>query len=91
MVFDTVREGEASKRNLLQHELPLLHGCDVLALKDSPAGFARVGKPAFPILEYNMESCAFLSAGLEDVATSSCTILPEPVAGGALYGYHSGF
>ena len=60
-VFDTVREGEASKRNLLQHELPLLHDCDVLALKDSPAGFARVGKAVFPILEYNMESCAFLA------------------------------
>ena len=60
-VFDTVREGEASKRSLLQHELPLLHDCDVLALKDSPAGFARVGKAVFPILEYNMESCAFLA------------------------------
>ena len=54
-VFDTVREGEASKRSLLQHELPLLHDCDVLALKDSPAGFARVGKAVFPILEYNLE------------------------------------
>ena len=56
-----MREGEASKRSLLQHELPLLHDCDVLALKDSPAGFARVGKAVFPILEYNMESCAFLA------------------------------
>ena len=39
-VFDTVREGEASKRSLLQHELPLLHDCDVLALKDSCAFLA---------------------------------------------------
>ena len=59
-VFDTVREGEASKRSLLQHELPLLHDCDVLALKDSPAGLPG-WEGRFPILEYNMESCAFLA------------------------------
>lgn len=59
VVLDTVRDGEPSKRNLLQHELPSLYGCDVLALKDAPAGFARVGKAVFPILEYNM-SPAFI-------------------------------
>ena len=61
VVLDTVRDGEPSKRNLLQHELPSLYGCDVLALKDAPAGFARVGKAVFPILEYNMESCFYLA------------------------------
>ena len=70
IVFDTVRDGEPSKKNLLQHELPSLYGCDVLVLNDARAGVARVGKTVFPILEYNMESCSFLSAlGLEDVAT----------------------
>lgn len=55
---------------MLQHELPSLYGCDVLVLNDARAGVARVGKTVFPILEYNMESCSFLSAlGLEDVAT----------------------
>lgn len=68
VVLDTVRDGEPSKRNLLQHELPSLYGCDVLALKDAPAGFARVGKAVFPILEYNMESCFYLAdLGLEEV------------------------
>lgn len=70
MVFDTVRDGEPSRKNLLQHDLPALHGCDVLALSDAQIGMARVGKTIFPILEYNMESCFFLSGlGLEDVAT----------------------
>ncbi len=70
IVFDTVRDGEPSKKNLLQHELPSLYGCDVLVLNDACAGLARVGKTVFPILEYNMESCSFLSElGLEDVAT----------------------
>lgn len=68
VVIDTVRDGEPSKRNLLQHELPALYDCDVLALKDAPVGFARVGKTVFPILQYNMESSAFLSdLGLEEV------------------------
>ena len=70
IVFDTVRDEDPSKKNLLQHELPSLYGCDVLVLNDARAGVARVGKTVFPILEYNMESCSFLSAlGLEDVAT----------------------
>lgn len=68
VVIDTVRDGESSKRNLLQHVLPALYDCDVLALKDAPVGFARVGKTVFPILQYNMESSAFLSdLGLEEV------------------------
>ena len=52
IVFDTVRDGEPSKKNLLQHELPSLYGCDVLVLNDARAGVARVGKTVFPIL-YN--------------------------------------
>ena len=30
IVFDTVRDGEPSKKNLLQHELPSLYGCCLL-------------------------------------------------------------
>ena len=51
------------------------NGADLIIVFDTVrdgdrAGVARVGKTVFPILEYNMESCSFLSAlGLEDVAT----------------------
>lgn len=68
VVIDSVRDGEPSKRNLIQHELPSVYGCDVLTLKDVPGGFAEVGKTFFPILEYGMEAGAFLSdLGLEEV------------------------
>ncbi len=80
------------RKNLLQHELPSLYGCDVLVLNDARAGVARVGKTVFPILEYNMESCSFLSAlGLEDVATVLLYNPPGARCRRALYGYHSGF
>lgn len=68
VVIDSVRDGEPSRKNLIQHQLPEEYGCDVLTLKDAPVGFARTGKASFPVLEYNMESSVFLSdLGLEEV------------------------
>lgn len=68
VVIDSARDGEPSKKNLMQHELPAVYDCDVLTLKDVPGGYAQVGKTSFPIMEYNLESCMFLSdLGLEEV------------------------
>lgn len=68
LVFDNIRDGEAHKLKLLQHELPRLFDCEVLALKESPAGIAWLGTTWFPILEYNRESCSVLSGlSLEQV------------------------
>lgn len=70
IVFDTIKDGDPSKKDLLQHELPALYRCDVLALNDSRVGGARMGKTVLPVLEYSMESCSLLAdLGLEDVAT----------------------
>lgn len=74
-VFDTVREGEASKRSLLQHELPLLHDCDVLALKDSPAGFAGWGRPFSPFWNTTWSPALFLPIwSWRSIPLSSCLI-----------------
>lgn len=61
MVFEHIQDGAHSKRKLLQHELPDMYGCEVLALKESPVGAAFLGKLSFPVVEYNMESCSLLS------------------------------
>lgn len=48
IVFDTVRDGDPSKKNLLQHELPSLYGCDVLVLNDARRGRGARGQDSIP-------------------------------------------
>ena len=75
IVFDTVRDGEPSKKNLLQHELPSLYGCDVLVLNDARAGVARVGKT--PSWNTTWSPVPFFPRlGWRTWLPSSCTIPP---------------